>query len=38
MKFRLAVCLLPLASALGAAEPVLVKLALTEGKDTRLPI
>jgi PAS domain S-box-containing protein len=35
MKLRLAVCLLQLASVVGAAEPALVKLALTEGKDTR---
>ena len=36
MKLRLAVCLLPLASVLTAAEPPLVKLALTEGKEIRL--
>jgi ligand-binding sensor domain-containing protein len=33
MKLRLAVCLLPLASVLTAAEPPLVKLALADGRD-----
>ena len=35
MKLRLARCVLPLASVLTAAEPPLVKLAVTDGKDIR---
>ena len=38
VKLAAAMCFLQLATTLGAAEPALVRLALSEGKDIALPI